>query len=106
MPPRKKIQPAPVAPVAPVAAEQVAPAAEPPIVLDITFNLDHMSVADLPLVHKMRRGQALDVEIVELFDRVVVGGSKAIPFPALGQACKQFYGAIFGASDPETDAGN
>lgn len=88
-------------------AEQPAGApAAAPIVLDIRIHLDGMTVADLPLVHRMRRGEALDHEVVELFDRVVEGGSGSIPLPALGEACRALYAAIFRAADPETPQGN
>lgn len=80
--------------------------AKPPVQLDIRINLDRMTVADLPLVHRMRRGEALDNEVVELFDRVVDGGSAAIPYPALGDACRAFYRAVFNAAEPETPQGN
>jgi len=88
------------------AALEVEQPVETVIQLDIRISLDGMTVADLPLVHRMRRGEALDHEVVELFDRVVEGGAKVIPFKALGQACQAFYAAVFGAANPETAAGN
>ena len=87
-------------------AQPIAPAPAPTPVLTITFDLYQMSVADLPLVHRMRRGEASDDEVIVLFDRVVVGGAKTIPFPALREACTAFYRAVFSAGEPETSAGN
>src|SRR6266540_2582175 len=85
-------------------AEQPAEKARP--VLTIQFDLYQLTVDDLPLVHAMRRGQASDEAVVELFNRVVVGGAKAIPFPALREACNAFYRAVFNVDEPETPSGN
>jgi hypothetical protein len=87
-----------------VEVEQPAAAVLP--ALTIQFDLYQLTVDDLPLVHAMRRGQASDEAVVELFNRVVVGGAKMIPFPKLGEACKAFYRAVFNAGEPETPAGN
>jgi len=75
-------------------------------VLNITFDLYQLTVDDLPLVHAMRRGQASDEAVVELFNRVVIGGAKAIPFPSLREACHVFYRAVFNVGEPETPSGN
>jgi len=97
----RKIRPAPESIEG---AQPIAPAPTP--VLNITFDLYQMSVADLPLVHRMRRGEVSDDEVIALFDRVVIGGSSSIPLPALRDACTAFYRAVFSAGEPETSAGN
>ena len=90
----------------PTAAPTPAQPAPAPIQLTAHFDLDQLSVADLPLLHKMRRGEALDVEVVELFDRIVDGGAKAIPYPALSATCRALYKVVFNLGDPETPQGN
>lgn len=91
----------------PSVTEAEQPAAQPARpALTIQFDLYQLTVDDLPLVHAMRRGEASDEAVVELFNRVVVGGAKAIPFPALREACTAFYRAVFASAEPETPQGN
>lgn len=91
----RKVQPAAAAPAQPA-----------PKVFNARFDLDQLTAADLPLLHKMRRGEALDIEVVELFNRIVEGGAKAIPFPLIGETCRRLYKVVFSLGEPETETGN
>lgn len=113
--PRGRKVPAPDAP-AETPAERSAPVAAPqPIVLAFHPNMDNFRLVDLPAFHRMRRfyngeqGEDAtmgDLEILDFLDRADPGCLERIPVLLLRVAMYRLLIAMFGAGNPETDAGN
>jgi len=105
--PRGRKAPAPnTAPVEQAAIAQPAAAPSHPTALNITIDIDAVSIDDLDLLSRIRRKAAHDEEVVAFLRRVVVGGVAAIPRRLLSEVLLTVFDAVYATGNPETDEGN
>lgn len=51
--------------------------------LEVDVNLDALTIGDLETIDKSRRGELAVAEMLDLLDRVVVGGARHLPLRAM-----------------------
>lgn len=70
------------------------------IVVQIDF--DALTIGDLEILESARGGSISTKELLDLFDRVVVGGARSLPMRALPQVVEAIREAVDGAANPTT----
>lgn len=69
--------------------------------ISITIDLAGLKIKDLVLFDKIRTGEMSQAAIVELLDRVVVGGASELPLTQLNQVLEAVTKALGEIANPK-----
>lgn len=73
--------------------------------LTIAVDLSGLKIKDLVLFEQMRTGELAQSRIIELLDRVVVGGASELPLAALPDVIQAVAEAMQAISNPRDGQG-
>ncbi len=67
---------------------------------EIRIDISCLKIRDLATLDQMARGTLSPSEIIDLLDRVVVGGAADLPLTAIGEIINALVAAVGEASNP------
>ena len=74
--------------------------------LEITIDIDQMTIGDLELLERAGQSELKMTELIDFLDRVVEEDVRTLPITELGNIVKALNAAVGEASNPETAEGN
>lgn len=69
--------------------------------IEVDVNLDELTIGDLETIDKSRRGEIPVSEMLDLLDRVVVGGARHLPLRAMREIVERLEKEINAEANPQ-----